>query len=675
MDQAVITTRSGSSRSKKEKKKKNKNNKGSEHQSQGPPSAVSNAPQNYHEERTKLSRSQSDQLPVNEINNQPSDSVSESLNSVVPQSILINTSSQMNPSLSHSVSSCTSQCDGSKGKNSDSVESEKAPPETPATQVSDNQSIGGLDVLCQCGAPTMGDQAVLKLVLEELKDLKSQMAKVVSIESNTESLTKQLIEVSNRTSEIDEAITSNSARLREVNDEITTIKTFVGKQESSINSLKNFKNEVAATTSKAVAQMNSLVEEQQSQVESFKSCTKVLKKDILCEVEKSCQRIVREEMEQIKKDILVEAGESCQKTVKEEVQQVEKIVKEEVQQVKAQVNSIASEAYCNRFKNQAYNNRFNLLIVGLAEDGEKGTRELVQEFFSQALNTKKAGVKVAFRIGPKPAEVSQYIRPIVVKFYSVEQRNEIWKNRTNITGENDTQTIRIQADVPKPLREGVKLMYKIVRAAASAKVYGEARVRNYQLELNDKIFQFSELEKLPYPLRPSTLASPRSEEALAFFTSSSVLSNHHPSVFTVGDMTYLSMEQFLAYKKAETLGNKELMDKACKAKNPVQAKYILNQLKSDNEKDWDEKVENITVEGLKAKFQQNSDMYTFLYNTSGLMLGEASKNPRWGIGLELTDENVLDHTKWSASGNLLGRALMKVREAICTPRPAENNQQ
>lgn len=131
------------------------------------------------------------------------------------------------------------------------------------------------------------------------------------------------------------------------------------------------------------------------------------------------------------------------------------------------------------------------------------------------------------------------------------------------------------------------------------------------------------------------------------------------------------MEQFLAYRKAEISGNEELLDRASKAQNPVEAKYILHQLKGDHEKVWDEQVENIVLEGLRAKFQQNQNMLATLRNSTGLKLGEASKNPRWGIGLELSDENVLDHTKWSDSGNLLGRSLMKVREELCATTPAE----
>lgn len=63
-------------------------------------------------------------------------------------------------------------------------------------------------------------------------------------------------------------------------------------------------------------------------------------------------------------------------------------------------------------------------------------------------------------------------------------------------------------------------------------------------------------------------------------------------------------------------------------------------------------VEEITMEGLGGKFNQNIKLKNYLCNTGYLIIGEASNNQRWGIGKLLSDEDVLDHTKWSKDGNL-----------------------
>lgn len=67
------------------------------------------------------------------------------------------------------------------------------------------------------------------------------------------------------------------------------------------------------------------------------------------------------------------------------------------------------------------------------------------------------------------------------------------------------------------------------------------------------------------------------------------------------------------------------------------------------------------MEGLEAKFRQNRSMEEYLLNTNNLMLGEASTNSRWGVGMDLDNAEVLDVSKWNPSGNLLGRSLMRLR--------------
>lgn len=641
-EQQSNRTRSGSNRS---RKKKGKNKEDSALSDPGSAVAVPDSPHKDLEGGPELSRVQPHQLPPQDVNKASSPNVSVLSVPTPTHQTPIDEGVPVQPSSLSALAVLPSN-------NNEIIippeESEIAPGAV-IPSVGDNMADSSPAVSCKCGALQTMDQTILARVLEELKEIKSQMVKVVQIEANTESLAKQLIEVSSRTAQLEEAVASNTTRLREVDEEIVTIKTFVGKQDCAINSLKSYKTEIAATTSKSINQMNALVDEQQSQVESFKSCAKAIKQDILSEVDKSCLKIVQDEAEKV-----------C-----------ERIVKRELKLINERCDSMASESHCNRFKNQAYNNRLNLIVVGLNEDEQKSTNELVKEFFSQTLKISNPKFKSALRLGSKQKEGSQYYRPIMVKFACFEHKNEVWKNRLDITGDNESHRIKVLSDIPKPLREGVKLMYKVVRAATKAKSYGVARVQNYQLELNDKVYQFTELEKLPFPLRPSTLASPRSAEALAFFTSASVFSNHHPSLFSIGDVTFKSMEQFLAYRKAEISGNDALLERASTATNPVEAKYILHQLKGDHENVWDEQVENIALEGVRAKFQQNPNMLSCLRNSIGLKLGEASKNPRWGIGFELSHEDVLDHTKWSKTGNLLGRVLMRVREELCTTAVVE----
>lgn len=73
-------------------------------------------------------------------------------------------------------------------------------------------------------------------------------------------------------------------------------------------------------------------------------------------------------------------------------------------------------------------------------------------------------------------------------------------------------------------------------------------------------------------------------------------------------------------------GQKNLVDRALLAEDPVEAKAILNILKEDHREDWKKEVSTIATEGLQAKFQQNHSLGEYLRSTAPLTLGEASKN-------------------------------------------------
>lgn len=321
-------------------------------------------------------------------------------------------------------------------------------------------------------------------------------------------------------------------------------------------------------------------------------------------------------------------------------------------------------AHFQSLREQAFKNRFNLVISGLAEDGQKSTTDLVSHFLTATLCIKDITIRTAVRIGPEPVGQHPYIRPILVTFQQVNHRNKVWRKRQTITGENDDQKIRIHADLPKVLREGIQLLYKVAKAASKLGSYDSVKVFNYQLELNGKLYQPHQLEDLPMEIRPSTISSPRSDNALAFFSCSSILSNHFLSEFTLEDNKYYTMEQFLAAKRANFSDQPQMIQKALSARDPKQAKYILKALKEDRPQEWYDGVEEILLQGLRAKFGQNPDLKSFLVDTDHLMLGEASRDERWGIGMTLDDQQVLDITKWNPTGNLLGRALMKIREEL-----------
>jgi len=84
---------------------------------------------------------------------------------------------------------------------------------------------------------------------------------------------------------------------------------------------------------------------------------------------------------------------------------------------------------------------------------------------------------------------------------------------------------------------------------------------------------------------------------------------------------------------------------------------ILNDISSDN-------INLISFLDTFAKFSQNEKLKTFLLNTGTRVLVEASPYDKiWGIGLSADQENIENPLTWNGE-NLLGFALMEVRDLI-----------
>lgn len=142
------------------------------------------------------------------------------------------------------------------------------------------------------------------------------------------------------------------------------------------------------------------------------------------------------------------------------------------------------------------------------------------------------------------------------------------------------------------------------------------------------------------------------------------LSNWYLSKFTVDNVTFSSMEQYMMYKKAVCFRDKDTADRIF-ATNDVAEIKALGRLVADyNESYWNGVRQIVVFEGLIAKFLQNEDLKKLLKATENAILAECAVKDRiWGIGLSMKDPERFEIDKWKGQ-NLLGYALMMVRERL-----------
>lgn len=476
---------------------------------------------------------------------------------------------------------------------------------------------------------------------QELQEIRKSMVTSAVFEQTSNLHTQQLADVAQRTSKLEADLDSTTTTVTDLGKEIITLKSIIAKQGDTIcslqqekeahsNSLKVVKEDFERKTQETIAQMNGLVQEQRDQITNFLDQTNVMKQGMMSEMDDKVEKVSQE-------------------------------VKQTSSDLKDQITQVSEDFKYDKLKSQARSNKLNLVITGLQEDSTKTPLASAKDFFSSTLKIKGLQLDVAYRLGSTPPPDSSYARPLVVRFPTVAHRDKVWYNKVEIT-EEDGQKIRISADLPRRLREDSQLLHRVQKAASKIPKYKSAVVKDYRFYLGGESYAPDDLEKLPELIRPSTLATPKSDAAIAFFSRHSVFSNHYISKFTIKGVTFSSIEQFLAYRKAKYAEQDELASQALDAQNPAEAKSILNRLKKYNPKKWYGKVPEILSESLREKFRQNQYIFEILINSRGLQLGEASKDTRWGIGMTITDPQVLDVTKWHPNGNLLGRTLMNVRE-------------
>lgn len=141
------------------------------------------------------------------------------------------------------------------------------------------------------------------------------------------------------------------------------------------------------------------------------------------------------------------------------------------------------------------------------------------------------------------------------------------------------------------------------------------------------------------------------------------LSNWYLSQFTIEDITFSSMEQYMMYEKAVLFHDKETAEKILQATDVAEIKTLGRNVRHFDDTIWTREREKI-YKGVLEKFCQNDELARKLEETGEDTIAECAVKDRiWGIGLSIRDKNRFCMNKWRGQ-NLLGKILMQVRGEI-----------
>lgn len=139
------------------------------------------------------------------------------------------------------------------------------------------------------------------------------------------------------------------------------------------------------------------------------------------------------------------------------------------------------------------------------------------------------------------------------------------------------------------------------------------------------------------------------------------------SPFEVEGIIYKTAEHWMMAKKAELFEDTAILEKIIVCKSPAEAKKLGREVKNYEEQKWLNHRFQIVKEGNLHKFNQNNDLKTMLLNTGNRILVEASPvDAIWGIGMASDHKDCAHPERWRGL-NLLGFALMEVRDELHNP--------
>ena len=138
--------------------------------------------------------------------------------------------------------------------------------------------------------------------------------------------------------------------------------------------------------------------------------------------------------------------------------------------------------------------------------------------------------------------------------------------------------------------------------------------------------------------------SQENENVFIFMSFKSPLNNWNEDYpFTIDETDYLCVEQYLMEKKCLMFGDIKAAQEVLFESEPRNMRNIGNHIRQYDHSEWVDMCEQITGTAVLEKFWQNEAARNHLLQPASKIIGEASKNKKWGRGIHISDTNALNH--------------------------------
>ena len=152
-----------------------------------------------------------------------------------------------------------------------------------------------------------------------------------------------------------------------------------------------------------------------------------------------------------------------------------------------------------------------------------------------------------------------------------------------------------------------------------------------KLVIRGRTYTVENLHQLPEELNCFKVTSKEDEHCLGFFGGLNPLSNFHTASFTVGEIEYISSEEFIQAKKVEFFKDRNAYDRIMGSATSLECKKNSRLIRGFDRSRWEGVAKQVCYPGIKAKLQQNTDLLnTLLYKTGQKKIVESTNDKLWG---------------------------------------------
>lgn len=334
-----------------------------------------------------------------------------------------------------------------------------------------------------------------------------------------------------------------------------------------------------------------------------------------------------------------------------------------LQQENSQLKNEISMLKTRIIQQESQSRRNNLIFNGIPENTNEsfGDCEIaLWSLFKDVLGItdgKLIKFERVHRLGRKSPHKQ---RAIIAKFCYFKDREHVWKLRNKLS----SSKVIMSEDYPTEIIEERRALLPILKAAKNSTTVKTATLTYNKLHIDGKNYDVNCLNKLPEFLRPENIATKRGNGVTLFASKHAYLSNFYTSEPIKIDMeTFCSTEQYYQAKKSLFFNDDITAAKIMSENDPYKIHFLGKYIRNCDESKWQPEACKVLLKANRAKYEQIHIAREALLSTGTDEIGEATRDPVFGIGLTINDPAAFDRSKWTGK-NLFGNVLKQIRAEL-----------